>query len=485
MFNPSRLTVSLLFLCLLVFPVPAQKNASESPQKIIFVLDASGSMWGKVGGEDKIVIAKRVLKMAIGKLPDTAHVGLIAYGHRRKSDCNDIETLSALKPINKAGLAGQIDALDAQGMTPITNSLQKAIDEVKAQKISDTVKIVLVSDGLETCKGDPCKLVRDAKKAGVNITVHVIGFDVGKVIVSQLECIAQAGDGIYTDAQSADELASALTEAVSTEVEEFNSRLSVKAIADGKLTDAVVLVSRIGSTEAVNSGRTYDSTETNPRILPLPAGTYNVTVRAVNLSGSPWRKLENVKIAEGETVEKTVDFSAGGLEIEVTRNGKLSDAVIQVFAVGQIQSITGGRTYVAASTNPLVMRLAPGKYDVVIKSNEIAGSPETRLKGVAIGRDMVAILKHNFQSGTLRIGSTRGGQLIDTTVTIFNLDTKKDVAGVRTYADAKTNPRTFELEAGRYRVRLSAVSTSSSSPKEIIITVKAGEIIERSIDFAR
>lgn len=105
----------------------------ESLPRIIFILDASGSMQGKVGNEEKMAAARRVLKDSITKLPDAAHVGLIAYGHRSASDCNDIETLSPLGPMNRAALAGQIDALKPKGKTPITNSLQKAFDEVRAQ----------------------------------------------------------------------------------------------------------------------------------------------------------------------------------------------------------------------------------------------------------------------------------------------------------------------------------------------------------------
>ena len=201
--------------------------ALDVPAKIIFILDASGSMWGKVGNEEKIVSAKRVLKEAIGKLPDGSQVGLIAYGHRSKSDCADIETISPLGPLDKAGLSAKIDALDPKGKTPITDSLRKAIAEVKALNLDEMVKIVLVSDGLETCTGDPCKLTREAREAGVKITVHVIGFDTGKLTVAQLECIAQAGGGLYLNADDAAGLGAALDQAVSIKPAEETNFLSV------------------------------------------------------------------------------------------------------------------------------------------------------------------------------------------------------------------------------------------------------------------
>jgi Ca-activated chloride channel family protein len=437
-------------------------------------------MWGKVGGEEKIVSAKRVLKDTIAKLPDTAEAGLIAYGHRSKTDCNDIETLSAIKSVDKGALAKQVDALDPKGKTPITNALRKAIEEVRARNTPDTVKIVLISDGLETCDGDPCKLIREARAAGVNITVHVIGFDVGQVSVAQLECTAQAGGGLYFDAQNAEGLAAALA-AATGEAEQFESRLSIKAIADGKLTDAVVTVTRAG--KAVTSGRTYVAEETNPRVLPVHAGTYDVTVTGVNLQGGPTRRLEKIKVADSETVERTVDFSAGGLFVTVKRNGKLSDATVQVFEAGKKTLVTSGRTYDKAGTNPLNLRVVPGKYDVLIKSVEISGDSGKLFKNVIVGADAQADLSHNYTSGTLRIGSVRGGALIDSVVTIHDLGAKRDVAGGRTYTSANTNPSVFTLAPGRYRIRLSAVRPAGLKPKELVVIIKADETVEQMVSY--
>ena len=208
--------------------------------------------------------------------------------------------------------------------------------------------------------------------------LHVIGFDVGKISAAQLECVAQAGGGQYFGAQNAAELSVALMETVAPPVLP-DSHLSVKGIADGKLTDVVVMVNRAGTNESVGSGRTYDAAETNPRVLPLAAGDYDVVVTAVKLFGAPAIRFDGVKLAAGQTVEKVADFSAGELSVEVIRNGKPSDAVIQVFPVGKTESVAGGRT---GSTNPFVFRLLPGRYEVVVKSTEIAGGPSVKLKDI-------------------------------------------------------------------------------------------------------
>lgn len=380
-------------------PAPAkgveQKPAAESagPLRVLYVLDASGSMRGKVGSEEKMTAARRVLKESLNKLPDAAEVGLIAYGHRSESDCNDIEVIAPLAALDRAALAQKIDALTPKGKTPITNALQRAFDVVRAQTGERPITIVLVSDGLETCNGDPCALTRGAKAAGLKFVTHVIGFDVGQVSVAQLECVAQAGGGRYFGAQDAGELAVALAGAVAP-AEVYDSRLSVKTVVDGKLADAVVTIRQAGTAVDVTSGRTYIAADTNPRVLPLPAGTYDVTVSAVDLAGKPSQRLDGVKVNAGETVEKVFDFS----------------------------------------------------------------------------------------SGTLRIGAKRGSELIDATVIVKNLSTGKEV-GLRTYASAQTNPRTFELLPGRYSVRVIAVRPPGLGPQEFTVEVKAGETIERTINF--
>ena len=134
------------------------KPASAVPSKVsgnnVFILDASGSMWGQVDGTAKIAIAKEVLTGLIRELPDAAVVGLVAYGHRRKGDCDDVEELVALGPLDKETLVGRIQALSPKDKTPISRSVRLTADRLKG--LEDETTIILVSDGKETCDPDPC-----------------------------------------------------------------------------------------------------------------------------------------------------------------------------------------------------------------------------------------------------------------------------------------------------------------------------------------
>src|SRR5690606_28291839 len=190
----------------------ATTNRTTGDGNLLFILDASGSMWGRVDGKPKIVVAKEVMSRLVRALPDDARAGLIAYGHRRKGDCMDIESLVALGPLDRDAMIDRIEGLNAKGMTPLTASVQQAIEQLR--QAEQSASVVLVSDGLESCGDDPCEAVRAARQSGVAFTLHVVGFDLGDTDTRQLQCMADAGGGRFFSAGNAGELAGALDQAV-------------------------------------------------------------------------------------------------------------------------------------------------------------------------------------------------------------------------------------------------------------------------------
>ena len=131
------LTASLL--------IAAGLHAAEPAQtKTMLVLDASGSMWGQIGGKTKIAIAREAVDSMLDGW-NGGDLGLIAYGHRRKGDCADIEVLQAIGPDTAAGIRKQVNALNPKGMTPITASVRMAAEQLRFTEQKATV--ILVSDG--------------------------------------------------------------------------------------------------------------------------------------------------------------------------------------------------------------------------------------------------------------------------------------------------------------------------------------------------
>lgn len=108
------LCTALLVLTQALAPRPAW-SASAAGGSLVFILDASGSMSAKVQGQPKIQIAKTVLTDLIADLPAGTQVGLVAYGHRQKDDCGDVEELAALGPLDKMALTAKVQALTPKG----------------------------------------------------------------------------------------------------------------------------------------------------------------------------------------------------------------------------------------------------------------------------------------------------------------------------------------------------------------------------------
>ncbi|MEM7483240.1 MAG: VWA domain-containing protein [Acidobacteriota bacterium] len=436
---------------------------------LVLVLDASGSMWGQIDGTNKIVLAREALDELIADLPGSDRVGLIAYGHRREGDCADIEALVPLGPLDKAALRERVQGIAPKGKTPITDALEKAFEMAP-----EGATVLLISDGLETCGGDPCKAV--AARQGASLVVHVVGFGIEEDDVSQLECAAQAGGGLYFDAQNGAELSAALGRVVELPADFDGGYLSLGATADGELTDVSVRV-RDADGEVVATARTYTQTETNPSRIPLPAGTLEVTVRALALDGSSSRTLEPVVIVSGETVERSVDFSSGELTVGVTRNGELSDATVRVRHSASGNQQTVGRTYGRPDSNPRSFRVPPGLYDVELKSVEIAGRPEVVFEGVEVAAGGSVRRDHEFATGVLRLSATLGGQPVDATVRVFNQHGGQAISTARTYDSVKD----FTLLAGSYRVDLR--NLESKKERSVEVTVETGKVTEREVIF--
>lgn len=190
------------------------KQITRTIDNLALILDASGSMSGLINGQEKIDIAHQALAALVDRLPDTANVALRAYGHRTRS-CTDSELIQSLSPLQREQLIQQINVIRpvARSLTPIAFSLE-AIG-VDLAGVDDDILVVLVSDGDETCDGDPVAAAKALHEADPRLRVSVIGFDIAEQEArARLEAIAAAGGGVYFNAGDAAQLADALEEAV-------------------------------------------------------------------------------------------------------------------------------------------------------------------------------------------------------------------------------------------------------------------------------
>ena len=211
----SGIALAILIGVLLVanLTTALAQEADSSAGKTIFILDGSGSMWGRVNKKSKIIIAKESMIEQIKKLDlrDSAQIGLQVYGHRREEDCNDIEIVAPMGS-DQETIIESIRSIVPKGKTPITQSLLMAGEALRSA--DGRTSVVLISDGNETCDADPCAVVKDLRNQDIQVTFHVIGFDVKEEEREQLACIAEAGGGKYFSAMNIEEMEVALEQVI-------------------------------------------------------------------------------------------------------------------------------------------------------------------------------------------------------------------------------------------------------------------------------
>ena len=203
-------TVLLAVFLFILAAVPAR---AEEGSRVILVLDASGSMWGQIDGTAKMEIAKDVVGRVVGAWKPENELGLVAYGHREKGSCEDIEVLREPGALDAGDYMSAVKALNPKGKTPMTAAVRMAAESLKYTERKASV--ILVSDGIETCGLDPCAVAEELEKLGVDLTVHTVGFGLdNQGAVAQLKCLAEKTGGTYTTAENASELEAALTKTV-------------------------------------------------------------------------------------------------------------------------------------------------------------------------------------------------------------------------------------------------------------------------------
>ncbi len=457
----------LLFTVVLILMLTALAGAAQPKEvqtdNLVFILDASGSMWGKVGGKAKITIAKEVMTDLIKGLSEGLNVGLVAYGHQRKGDCGDVQELAALGPLNKKHLINIIQALIARGKTPITLSIRKTAEKLKT--LEDETTIILVSDGKETCGADPCPLVKELREAGINFVLHVIGFDVTDEERKQLTCIAQAGGGEYYSANNASDFKIAARKAVQ---ESDNAGfLMVKATKNGKPISAKVKILSPDGKRRLKAGYTLKGYG-KPRSFRLRPGKYKIVVIDEEVPDKPDQVFKGVIVKLGQTTELKAEFRGAILRIKAQKKGKPAEVLIKLRKAGRNRALINRWTSIK---KPIIFNLRPGVYDLIAIDERLPQKPRVEIKGIEIAGGQTIDKTIEFaQEGVLNIKAVKAGKPAEVLITIREAGGKTSVI---TRWTSKKKPTPFKLQAGKYDL----TAIDQRLPQKPRIEVKGIEII--------
>ena len=388
---PSRIRPALLASALLLATASVSASDPQQPRTII-VMDGSGSMWGQIDGRPKLEIARETVADVVGKLPASQTLGLIAYGHRRKGDCKDIELIVPPAPGTSGKVLNAVNDMRFLGMTPLSEAVRQAAQALRHTEQAATV--VLVTDGLETCNLDPCAMANELEKSGVNFTAHVIGFGLTKDEGAKVACLATNTGGRYLQASDGAGLSAALRQAVSEPAPAkpaatlsapasapMGSQVKIKWTGPAGKLDTVAIVEQVdGKPTTHDYGYVKDG---NPLTLTMPGepGAYILQYRHQDQTVIATRPIQ---ASQAQAALKAPDVAQAGSAVVIQWTGpNASLDNIQIAEQGSDSYIT--YTYLGSDSRQveLTMPDQPGNYELryVFRDRETIATRPIRVVG--------------------------------------------------------------------------------------------------------
>ncbi|TPJ16170.1 VWA domain-containing protein [Mesorhizobium sp. B2-7-2] len=455
---------ALLFLSMTSFGFAANK--------VIIILDASGSMWAQIDGKPKLEIARESLRTVLQSVPADDEIGFMAYGHRTKGSCDDIELIVPPQAGSASAISSAADSMKFLGKTPLTAAVKQAAEALKYTE--DKATVVLITDGLETCGGDPCALGKELKQSGVDFTADVVGFGLTADEGKQIACLAENTGGKYIQASDEKALQEALVETVAAPIPapapepapapapepakpEFNFTPSV-VMAEGG--DPITDGNAWEIYKAKSDGTRGDQVMTEYGVLKtnLEPGDYLVVGR-----DDEARSEQKIKIEAGKTYSPLFTLNAGTLVIHphASQGSEISGEARIDFAYpgGSTTHYGDARATVPAGEQKVTVQIGAGTATETV---QLAA-------GQAVEKDIVVGVGH----AVLNAYYTAGGDKADNSGIGFEVvKAKKKIDGSRESVEHSYGPDSkFWLPPDDYV----ALTTLDLAVVEQPFSIKAGD----------
>jgi hypothetical protein len=442
--------------------LPSGPAAGQS-NKAMLIIDSSRSMWGQIDGVNKVVHAREALARFFKRQEDAFRLGVMAYGHQQDSGCDDFAVLKGVGGIDAGAYASAVNNIAPKGSTPITAALDAAAETMA--KTSGRQHIILLSDGLDNCKGDPCARAQALAQSRPQLTLHAIAFDKAseKASLEALACVAEPSRGMFRFASSREELDAAL-DAVAARItappapkpvpgltmEDANPDTPVPIrltayLAGNEEQVRQGLSWRIFAGRAGDDGR-YALIEEPVAAQPtveLKPGTY-----FLHVSWGMAHTTKRLEVVPGQPAHEQIIIKAGAIRLSARQASgapiAAEDVRFEIYSEETDQFGNRERLIANAPAGPAI-RLNSGEYYVVSSYGDSNAIVESKIE-VQPGKLSEVILIHDAVRVTFRLVERRGGEAIaDTRWTVKGPDGKviKQSAGAFP---------THVLTAGSYRV---------------------------------
>jgi hypothetical protein len=439
----------------------AKAQNTKFKPNVILILDSSQSMWGQINGVNKVVSGRKVIGGIVRKYDGQLDLGLVAYGHRRGSGCDDIQLMLKPQPLKASSFIKTVNSIKPKGSTPISASLIKAAKAVHYKE--RPASLILIADGLDNCNANPCDTAADLKQQGKDLVIHTIAFDAKqKKKLTALSCIADNTGGSFSSATNETELAKSVAAAFRLamtppmpKIASAPKQMAPQA-SDPLITESVTQTpSPVPAAPAMTpqNAVTAQAPPTSDKMSPQQALAKSGNAVPVTLSA---------RTVEGGTIIKS------GLVWWIYKNNKTKD--------GKYQLVDTFREATPTAALP------PGAYRIAAVYGKVNLIKDIDVTG---GR----ALQENFilNAGGLRLGSvTLDGTTIPPNSVRYDLfadETESDQFGKRKVILRDAKPGVvLRLNAGAYHV----VSTygDANAVVRADVTVEPGRLTDATINHS-
>ena len=309
----NKLFILFLF-CFFCFDSFAQKETKTT--RILFIFDASKSMFGHFGGKPKIDIAQRLLSEAVDSLRNMPNVRLAlrVYGNRSiitpgKQDCEDTHLEVPFGPENVPQIKTVLKSTYPRGTTPIAKSLEATINDFTPCSNCENI-VILITDGIEACDGDPCAVSRALRKNNIFLKPFVIGLGVLEEYKKHFYCI-----GNFYDAKDEKSFRTILGLVIKEALNSTSIQVDLLNV-DGESTETNVNMTFYDSKNGAIKYNFYHTMNYQglPDTLSVdPAVDYKIQVHTL-----PEVIIDDFKIIAGQHNHIPIETPQGTIELKLT-----------------------------------------------------------------------------------------------------------------------------------------------------------------------
>jgi len=314
-------------------------NQQALPEKtrILFVLDGSGSMnatWGE--NRSRMDVAKGILTRLVDSLRinPKLELALRVYGHRysrQSNNCNDSQLEVPFALNNHSTIINEIQDITPRGVTPITYSLLEAAKDFPSGAGYRNI-LILITDGVESCGGDPCAASIELQKKGVFLRPFIIGLGVpgGKA----LDCV-----GKFIDAENSESFNKILNNSIETTFAKTTVRVELLN-GEGKAVETnlnITFLNSMTGTPAYEFVHYLDPAGKPDSVQVDPVLSYDIVVNTL-----PTVVLRNVNIVNGKHNVIRIPAPQGTIVVRPEARGNPFSAVVRQKGKGEILHLQEG-----------------------------------------------------------------------------------------------------------------------------------------------